>query len=405
MMWYFTPYDFHPPFFYFILMAWTKVFGYSEVALRFPSLIFSLLAGFSVYNIGKKIKSETVGFWAAAFFLFNPLIVYYSQEARMYMMCLYFIVRSYELLLTVENPKERTIVDIVGLNIFIFLSFFTFYGSIFFIFSLYAYLLYKKQFKTLLLTLPGFIISVIVVYPFLSKQLVYAKAALSQVKNWNLVLGKVTLKNFFLIPLKFSIGRISFYPKVLYYSIGLLWSSFVLFFAAKGFQNHKKTAYFLLFPLLVGTLVSLVTPMLQYFRFLYLVPFFTILIAFGSKGKSKYILLTGFVAFSLLYTLFPAFHREDWKSLTRELISKTDTSSSIYGVYSVIDPLQYYTPQIDLQGLDSLTKQKPANKKIFVIPYAADIYGVDYASPLQKYGYKKVKITAVRGLTFEEWVR
>src|SRR3990167_9720556 len=88
----FSPTDFHPPLFYLVEKFWTNIFGYSETTLRFPSIIFSLLTGWIIYLIGKRMKDDptssrhdvgtTLGAWAAALFLFNPLIIYYSQEAR-----------------------------------------------------------------------------------------------------------------------------------------------------------------------------------------------------------------------------------------------------------------------------------------------------------------------------------
>ena len=71
------------------------MFGYSEIALRMPSILFSLLTGYVVYLIG--------GIWSAAFFLFNPLIVYYSQEARMYMMVTFFLTASLYYFLKSKN--------------------------------------------------------------------------------------------------------------------------------------------------------------------------------------------------------------------------------------------------------------------------------------------------------------
>ncbi|PJA55943.1 hypothetical protein CO165_00980, partial [Candidatus Roizmanbacteria bacterium CG_4_9_14_3_um_filter_33_18] len=64
----FSPTDFHPPLYYLFMKLWTNLFGYSEIALRMPSILFSLMTGYVVYLIG--------GVWAMAFFLFNPLIVY-----------------------------------------------------------------------------------------------------------------------------------------------------------------------------------------------------------------------------------------------------------------------------------------------------------------------------------------
>lgn len=101
----FSPTDFHPPLYYLVMKVWTGIFGYSEVALRMPSVLFSLGAGWMVYKIGKIIsesrngvrddKDRNLAFWATAFFLFNPLIIYYSQEARMYAMVTFTIAVSF----------------------------------------------------------------------------------------------------------------------------------------------------------------------------------------------------------------------------------------------------------------------------------------------------------------------
>src|SRR3990172_9702928 len=128
----FSPRDFHPPLYYLFMKLWTGVFGYSEVALRMPSIIFSLLTGWVIYLIG--------GLWASALFLFNPLVVYYSQEARMYMMVTFFLTGAFYFF----NNKKWLLFSLLSI-----LSFYTFYGSIFFIAAFFLYLLYKNQFKDL----------------------------------------------------------------------------------------------------------------------------------------------------------------------------------------------------------------------------------------------------------------
>jgi len=103
------------------------------------------------------------------------------------------------------------------MNIFISLSFLTFYGSIFFILVILFYFLFKKQYKYLILTTFYLLIVFLIVSPLLYQQWVNSKISLVEVKNWFLVLGKANLKNLLLIPIKFSVGRISFYPKLAYW--------------------------------------------------------------------------------------------------------------------------------------------------------------------------------------------
>ena len=133
----FSPFDFHPPLYYLFLKFWTDIFGYSEISLRFPSIIFSILSGCVVYKIGSLLKNKKLGFWTTVFFLFNPLIIYYSQEARMYMMVNFFVIVSFYFFiklqknLQTQNSKLKTqnLVfenNFLLMNLFLILSFFTF---------------------------------------------------------------------------------------------------------------------------------------------------------------------------------------------------------------------------------------------------------------------------------------
>ncbi len=196
----FSPTDFHPPLYYLFMKFWTNIFGYSEISLRMPSVLFSLAVGWVVYLLA--------GVWGAVFFLFNPLIVYYSHEARMYMMATMFLTLSLYYFL----KKKKILFGIFG-----GLGMLTFYGSVFLVATFLLYFLYKRQYKYFILNTLYFILVFLLVSPLLYQQLLNAKVNLSNVTNWSYVLGKVNLKNLILIPIKFSIGRISFEPKWLYY--------------------------------------------------------------------------------------------------------------------------------------------------------------------------------------------
>ena len=56
----FSPFDFHPPFYYFFMKFWTGLIGYSEIALRLPSVLFSLFTGYVIFKIGELIKNINV---------------------------------------------------------------------------------------------------------------------------------------------------------------------------------------------------------------------------------------------------------------------------------------------------------------------------------------------------------
>ena len=395
----FSPTDFHPPLYYLFMKLWTNLFGYSEIALRMPSILFSLMTGYVVYLIG--------GVWAMAFFLFNPLIVYYSQEARMYMMVTFLLTAALYFFLKILSTKgldSRLRGNDILLGLFISLAFLTFYGSIFLIVSFLIYYLYKKNYKFFILNTLYFILVVLVISPLLYHQFLNSKIALENVANWSATLGKANIKNLLLIPIKFSIGRISFYPKLVYWIISGIWTGFILFTIKTVFQKTvfiKTVFYLLIFPLILGFLVSFFTPMLQYFRFIYLIPILAIILASGKKTSMyRYIEVTGFVIFSLVYLLSSQFHREDWKSLVKSLPKNVP----VYMIMSSSDPVKYYSRNLTINNLASLQVSE-FEKEITVIPFSFGVHGLDYKSLLSNKGYQLKKEISFREVTYERWVR
>src|SRR3989339_1204426 len=59
----FSPTDFHPPLYYLFMKLWTNVFGYSEIALRMPSVLFSLMTGYVIYKIATLFHGSIVRIW------------------------------------------------------------------------------------------------------------------------------------------------------------------------------------------------------------------------------------------------------------------------------------------------------------------------------------------------------
>lgn len=406
----FTPTDFHPPLYYLFLKFWTSLFGYSEIAIRMPSVIFSLLTGFFVYKIGKLLKNQNVGLWSAIFFLFNPLIIYYSQEARMYMMVTFLLTSGFYYFLKLHPRGVLTHTPgvfwpLILFNLFLVLSFFTFYGSIFFIAASFIYLLFRKQYKVFFISLLIFGFALLAITPLLAAQYVHAKEALSIVANWPQVLGSANFKNLLLIPLKFTSGRISFSPKIIYYLISGIWAIGVIFFVLIGGIKQRKLLFFFLMPIILGLIFSIFTPLLQYFRFLYLIPIMSLLIASGLSGQSllnrlgSKILAIGLLVFSFVYLLFSSFHREDWKSVNQYIKDK-----KVYMIVSSSDPLKYYSPNLKIIDLLTLPKQL-STRGITVIPYVTEIYGFNYRNNLKNMNYKLEQEKTFRGLTVENWVK
>ena len=73
-----------PPLYYCVAWAWARVFGYGEAGLRSLSALAGLLTVPVVFAAGRKLISVRAGLIAAALTASNPVLIWYSQEARSY---------------------------------------------------------------------------------------------------------------------------------------------------------------------------------------------------------------------------------------------------------------------------------------------------------------------------------
>ena len=76
--------DNHPPLYFLLLWGAVRVGGYSELAVRAPSIIAGTALIPALYLAGRDLFDRRTGLVAAALGACAPLLVWYSQEARMY---------------------------------------------------------------------------------------------------------------------------------------------------------------------------------------------------------------------------------------------------------------------------------------------------------------------------------
>lgn len=76
--------DVHPPGYFAVLWATVRGFGDSELALRLPSLVEAAALVPMLFVAGRAMYDRETGLVAAAFGVVAPVVVWYSQEARMY---------------------------------------------------------------------------------------------------------------------------------------------------------------------------------------------------------------------------------------------------------------------------------------------------------------------------------
>jgi mannosyltransferase len=73
-----------PPLYYVLVWLWAQVFGTGEVGLRSFSALCGTLTIPVMWAVGRRLASERIGLAAALVTAVNPLLFWYSQEARTY---------------------------------------------------------------------------------------------------------------------------------------------------------------------------------------------------------------------------------------------------------------------------------------------------------------------------------
>lgn len=130
--------DFNPPFYYLILHFWMIVSGRIDEYLRILSLLPHLASVYIAYDFAKKLFPKKFAVFVALFTMFNPMLVYYAFEIRMYSFYAFF---AFAVLyfFYIKNWRWYTIFAILGLYTH---SFFLLH-----LISLLAFLKLTGQFK------------------------------------------------------------------------------------------------------------------------------------------------------------------------------------------------------------------------------------------------------------------
>ena len=80
----------NPPLYYALAWGWTKVFGSGEVGIRSLSALLGTLTVPLGYPIGRQLASRRTGLLLTALLALNPMLIWYSQEARSYALLVLF---------------------------------------------------------------------------------------------------------------------------------------------------------------------------------------------------------------------------------------------------------------------------------------------------------------------------
>jgi len=395
--------DFHPPIYHVILKLWILLAGHSEIAVRIPSVVFGVLTVYVTYLIGKKLFEEKTALIAATLLATSPLAIYYSQEARMYSLAALAACLSVYFFISIL--KKDKLILWAGFILSTVLMLYSDYLP-YLLLPVYAIYLYVNKKVIPKHTLRAFLPAIIIILFFLTpwailfpKQAEIGLSAAAASPAWAQVVGSPQLKNLALTFVKFTIGRISHDNNLTFALMFAPIGTFVAFlFALSAFRISRSRSflfYWLFFSIFFAYTISFFVPVFAYFRLLFALPAFYLIIA--SAINTIYwppllrTLLGAFLAINLassvIYFSNPKFQREDWKHASDYVIeSSTRESIAIFESNFTVGPFDYYNMgRVEAAGgLDSfspdptkvserlieLTKGK---NKVFLFQYLSQI--------------------------------
>jgi len=397
----FLPGDFHPPLYYLLMKGWGSLFGLSEISLRTPSVIFGILTIYFIYLIAKKIFDTKTARIASILAATSGLLIYYSQEARMYSLAAFLATLLFYLFLEKKWVLFSIFLPILAMTDYVSLL----------IIPVFWLLGYKDWKKLALAHIPLFIILIAWLPTFLSQ--LSGGFSVQGSAWWNL-LGTISLKNIALIPVKFIFGRISFNNKILYGAVSLasvlLYSFLLVVRRPLKVRPYKVVWAWLIIPILLGILISIKIPILYYFRFLFCLPAFYILAAGGItslKGKTFWIFLSTAIliniASSSLYLFNPKFQRENWRAVAEAV----GADAIIYPSNSQEEALTYYQKGgqiIYFENFDSVGRDLA---EVWLSRYVWQIFdSKDMARiKIENLGYNKVQELNLNGVEFWKYIK
>ncbi|MEK7581068.1 MAG: glycosyltransferase family 39 protein [Patescibacteria group bacterium] len=395
--------DFHPPLYHVILKSFISLFGSSEISLRIPSVILGVMTVFITYLIGKKLYDKKTGVIAALLIATGPLHIYYSQEARMYMLAAFLASLSVYFFVSLLI-KDRLLLW-VG---FILSTALMLYSDYLPYILLPVYVLFlivsRKKFakNTLKSFIPAFLLILLLIVPWLlmlPQQLKVGLSASAASPAWSGVVGSSSIKDLGLAFVKFAIGRISndnnLSYALLFLPIGLYFSFLFLISTLRLTRIRSFLWFYLLLPPVVAFLISFFVPVFSYFRMLFILPAFYILLAAGINNINWSLPTRTFLSLALIINLTstfiyfanPKFQREDWKNATKYVTANSDSKTLVlFESNFSMPPFDYYNNgAVEARGalesfdptqgnvVQNITSYTQNKNKVFLFQYLSPI--------------------------------
>lgn len=396
--------DFQPPLYHLIGYINTQLFGFSEIALRLPSLLSGLLTVYFLVKIGRLLGGAKVGNIVGLLAATNPLLIYYSQEGRTYALTTFLVTASFYYLIQIlqdkNSPKLTSIFYLLSTIAFLWTS----YLSWFVLLSQGLLVIWKKRYDLLIYQLIS-ALTLLAWLPSFLTSLSIGQSTRSHSPEWGAVVGGLNWKSLPLTWVKFVIGRIGFDDKMLYAGIVAVIGMFHLY-VLRSFQykKHFSLLFWAILPILFGLMIASFIPVYQYFRVLFVLPAYLLILSLALSSL-KYRFTLALICIQLLslgyYWLSPRYQHEDWRRLVTEI-----PDEAVVAIPSLAQstPLHYYG--LENQIIEP-SRDELSGETIYYIRYAEDLFdtGMVGQAKLKESSYTIVSQKTYPGIALDIYAK
>ena len=292
-----SEWDKNPPFYYYCLSVWIKIFNDSEYCVRLLSVIFSSVSAGILFLFANKHFNKVTAIIVSVLYLSSNILFFYSHEARAYSLVVLLTLLSSHIFLAI---KEKTSIrNIILLGLINFLLIYTHYIAgivLFFQFILMLFYFDKVEKKHFSYSL---VFTIALVFLRFTKKQVFVIIGFNSSDSpfW---LKMSDFNSLVDVLSKFLFSSVLVYPLILLIIIGVIFS-----FAKKDKKKYLVLNYSFLLGIIAILMVYFLgktTPIFLDRYLIFSIPFLLLLIAYSlSLIKYKFIPITISIFFAIYF--------------------------------------------------------------------------------------------------------
>ena len=338
--------EFNPPLFYWIEHVMLML-GNNEIILRFIPALLGVLTIPLFYLIGKEFLDRNAGIIAATACTVSPFLIYYSQEARAYMMMLFFVALA--TIFFLRAMKSGSLIHWVLFGIFSALAFWAHFYAFVMIAALVLCALIewaphiRTELKNIRMLVAGILVFVVLSLPLIIVTLQLFVLRTSSAPTYGIQGLGIILETFSQIS---GFSDIAMYLLMALFIVGII----------QAFRIEKNKGIFLVLitvlTFVISHILSFKMPMEpRYLIFLSIVFFLGIAVSYRlvySLWNTKavvygFIVVLFVINAPVLAGYYSGYSKEDWRGFSAALQQKTMPGDLVVSVPGYIaQPLDYY---------------------------------------------------------------